>query len=206
MKTKILFHFLVYSLSVIFLFSCQNRIFAQDKIVKTEVKGGKNTYMQTILNNSKGECETKVLKNRKYNLDEVHKQRIPDSPSASFLIYRLNTHEKFLNAINKSFGKERIACLAKKNMKFEINFVLDKQGGILGIVFRLSGKNDISILEIEQLEKELETNITFEPIGRSEKDYPGEYPVRTSFNEIEQGKVKAILTQEERIDNWYIFK
>ncbi|HSA04557.1 MAG TPA: hypothetical protein P5145_03090 [Tenuifilaceae bacterium] len=197
---------IIYFLSVFPLLSCQYTTFAQEKLKNNEVKGRDNLYIETVIYNKKGSANSKYFENKKYNLSEIHKQRVPDSPGASFLIYRLNSHEAFINAFYNSFSQERITNLSKQNLDFEVNFVLDKKGKILGIAFRISGESDISVFEIESLEKELETNITFQPIGRSGKEYPGEYPVRTSFKEIEQGKVNAILNQDERIDNWYIFK
>lgn len=206
MKLKLLINYFGYLLGMILLICCQPPLWAQQKTSKIEVKGVENIYNQSIHYNKKGKINSQYIRNKKYNLDEAYKQRIPDSPSASFLIYRLNTHEAFLNAFYKSFGNDRISNLSKLGVEFEVDFILDKKGGIVGIVFRLSGENDISILEIEKLEKELETNITFEVIGIPEKQLPSEYWIITDFKEIEQGKISKILDQDERIKNWYIFK
>lgn len=206
MKPRMLINIFSYMLVLFFLIGYQPSLWAQKKSIKIEVKGKNNMYQQNVHYNEKGNINSQYIYNKKYNLDEVYNQRVPDSTGASFLIYRLNTHEAFLNAFYKSFGKERIVNLAKQNIEFEVHFILDKNGGIVGIVFRLSNENDISIFELEQLEYDLEKNLTFEPIGRSENDNADEYWVRTNFREIEQGEIFKILNQDERINNWYIFK
>lgn len=206
MKSRLLIYFLQYLLAIPFLIGSQQTLLAQKKSIKVETKGKVNIYNQSVHYNEKGNINSQYIYNKKYNLDEVYKQRIPDSPTASFLIYRLNTHEAFLNAFYKSFGEKRISSLAKQGVEIEVHFILDKKGGIVGIVFRLSKENNISILEIEQLEMELEEKLTFDPIEKSTNDYASQYWVCTNFNEIDQGKITKILNQDERIENWYIFK
>jgi hypothetical protein len=110
----------------------------------------------------------------------------------------MENYDKFLTAIYKAFGKERIDFLAKNDILFNIEFILDKAGNIIAIKFCSIGKEDITPFELEILETELMENISFNPLDHRPDANPDSYPVRTSFNEIKQGEIESIRKKENR--------
>ncbi len=192
------------SIKILFLLGMLNLIakpvIAQTKSVITEVKGKSTSFTCRTYNYEKGAgVKTTVYTNRTYDLDKIYSTRIPKNTLVQFLWYKINNHDSFLKAFFNSFGKERITELAKKDVRINVDFILDKNGKILAIEYWLIYENDVTPFELEVLENELLNGISFRVMGNPNEELPGTFPVRTCFKEIEQGEIKNIRKNEKRM-------
>jgi len=173
--------------------------FAQAKSEIKEIKGEKNSFNCKIYKteiDGKGTYTNSFYVNSKYDIEKIHNDRKPDSPGADFIEYKINNHDKFVSAFNKSFTKDRLIDLEEKDVKIWINFILNKEGGILAIEYCLFQEDIITPFELEKLENELLNNLSFTPLEHAEDALPSEYIITTKFKEVVQGEIKKIRQRE----------
>ena len=131
---------------------------------------------------------------RNSNYVDPMKTRIEyNSDAFGFSYVSTVSHDSFLKAFKESFTPSRLKQLAKMNDYILIIFNVDEKGQILGVRFGLSKGTTILPEELEILERELLTKISFVVVGKKVDDLIfHRVHLRVYFSEVQDGEIRMV--------------
>jgi len=174
---------------------------AQNKESKWEIKGKESTFIGYGSRIGKSQGKLILYHNKKYDIDKITENREPVSLS-TFILYRIDNHDKYLNVFKNVFTEKRIKELAANNEIMDVAFLLDEKGQIMTIDYTLLANSNITANELEELEKELLDNISFKVINEIEPNSYGFFSIKTRFEQVMKGEIKAIRENEKMTEEY----
>ncbi|KAB2871095.1 MAG: hypothetical protein F9K37_04195 [Bacteroidales bacterium] len=163
--------------------------------VDYKVTGSKSSY-----NCSKHKTRNEAIYvNQKYNKTEILKEYPGYSNvDPSFLGYKTDLHNSFLEVIKKSINTEKLKSLADRNEGFYVGFDLNQDGKLLRIIFVLDTATIITSDELYSLEENIKNILVFKPIRKVEVKLMDGFGITTNFKEILNGEILSIRRTEEQ--------
>jgi len=163
--------------------------------IESKVSGSKGGY-----NCSKHKTRNEAIYvNQKYNLKGILKE-YPGYATVdpSFLGYKTDLHDIFLNALKMTFDEKKIKTLAERNEQFYVGFDLNQDGNLLRLMFVLDTATIITTDELYNLEENIKNDFVFKPIRKVSVKLSGGFGITTNFKEILTGEIPYIRKMEEQ--------
>jgi hypothetical protein len=183
-----------FTVTIVALFLYQS-VNAQFGWFETSAKGSKSDYLCFKNPNS----NVAIYYKKSYNREKVLKE-YPNYVwvDGSFLGYKTNIHNSFLEAVNSSFDYDKIVELANRVEYLKVGFDLDQDGNILSVNFSLDTMTLITTDELYILEENIRKLLIFKPIRKAKAKLMGGFGIATSFKEILAGEIPYIRKMEEQ--------
>ena len=135
----------------------------------------------------------------RYN-DEAIRKEYPAwfEADPSFLGYKTDVHNVFVNLVREVIGMEKVRTLAGRNEQVYVGFDLDQNGKILKMVFYLDTTTLVTTDELYSMEELIKARFTFVPIRRTSVKLGCGFSIGTTFGEILAGEIPSLKWEEQQ--------